>query len=269
MSENLFPILSNFFFLVPAVQAFRYGRITRAIIYALIPFTSGSFHACDEGYSCVFPFVMHKNLDYIFAILIIPLTALYFVHWGDVWQPLERLLIIIFILLIAVIVNVQQDSESLIGLGIILLSAVLVPVIYWIGYAVNAAMQWPRPPLLCCCHKNYNGAHGARYFPKYEWGALLAGVSLTSIGVYLFMVQGTLIYTWSYVLHSMWHIMAAFGQYYIIQIKAPVPMASYRVLDTDISKIKTAIVRTLQNNDSFLKRDIPTILRYDTLPQEV
>lgn len=232
-------MLSNFFFLVPCVRAFQYGHFTRCIIYLLIPFTSGSFHACDEGFACVFPFVVHRNLDYIFAIFIIPLTALYFVHWGDTWAPLERFLIVTFALLIGLLVSLggTADSATTIGLGLVLFAAVAVPIIYWISYAANAYMQWPRPKYKCC--------QGTDYFPPYEWGAMLAGVSLTAIGIYLFLVQGTLVYQWSWVLHSMWHIMAAFGQDYILQIKAPEPHAVYRVLDADLNKITPSVVQAI------------------------
>jgi hypothetical protein len=205
----------------------------------------------------VFSFETHRDLDYIFAILMFPLTTLYFVHWGDTWAPLERLLIIVFALIISVLVISEQDKSSMVGQAIIAAASLAIPIIYWIGYAANAAMQYPRPPLKCCCQKGYESLPGGRYFPKYEWGALLAGVSLTSIAIYLFTVQGTLVYSWTWVLHSMWHILAAFGQYYIIQIKAPAPLAAYRVLDADINKITPEIVKILHDKHGQFDKRYP------------
>jgi hypothetical protein len=188
-------------------------------------------------------------LDYITAILILPLTALYFVHWGDVWAPLERALIIVFVVLISAIVVQQDGSDSLVGTGLIAGAAILIPILYWIGYAVNGAMQYPRKK---CCSPS-----GGIYFPKYEWGALLAGVAFTAIAVYLFLVQGTLVYSWTWVIHSMWHILAAFGQYYIAKIKAPVSRAAYRVLDADINKVTPEVVSAISRNLHQLDRRTP------------
>src|SRR5678815_3025883 len=88
MSFNVFPVVSNIAFLLPSINAFVYGEYIYSVIYALILFTSGSFHACDEGFGCVFPFVVETNMDYIVAILIIPMTAIYFVHWHRLWMPM-------------------------------------------------------------------------------------------------------------------------------------------------------------------------------------
>lgn len=217
------------------MEAYTYGHYTYALIYFLILFTSGSFHACDQGYTCLFSFQTQKDLDYIFAGLILPLTALYLIHWerSYMWAPLQRWFIILFALLISLLVVKGWGSE-LSGQAVIAGVSLAVVVGYWIGYAVNAVcIEYPAPPALhWCWSPDYDAAGVAgRYFPKYEWGALLAGTALTSIGVYLFISQGTFLYTWGWVTHSMWHILAAFGQYFIIQCKAPVDFAQFRVLD--------------------------------------
>jgi hypothetical protein len=166
----------------------------------------------------------------------LPLTALYLVHWerSYIWAPLQRVFIILFAVLITLLV-VEGGGSELGGQAVIAGASFAVVICYWIGYAVNAVcIEYPAPPkLVWCWSKEYDAAGVAgRYFPKYEWGALLAGISLTSIGVYLFISQGIFLYTWTWVTHSMWHILAAFGQYFIIQCKAPVDYALFRVLDS-------------------------------------
>ena len=246
----LYPIVSNFFFLIAAFNYFLYRSYFRSFIYVLIPFTSGSFHACDEGYMCIFPFIVHKNLDYIFAILIISLTALYFVHWDDTWAPLETLLIVVFALLISIFVVLEDAGTSLLGAGIVVIASLLVPVIYWIGYAIHTSLDYPSPKF---CSLN----SGGKYFPKYEWGAVLAGVVLTAMAIFLFVSQSRFAYSWSWVLHSQWHILAAFGQYYICEIKAPRPFATYRVLESQLHKITPEIVNYLYHNDHLFDKRYP------------
>jgi hypothetical protein len=246
MSHHIFPIVSNLAFLFSAVAYFSKNEYLYAFVNFLIPFTSGSFHACDEGFTCIFSFMTHKSLDYIFAILIIPLTFMYFVKWEEVWYPLKNILIVTYAFLIALMVVVQQDADSLVGAGIVAASAFLIPVIYWIGYAIEKTMHYPAPK---CC--------SGLYFPKYEWGAVLAGTALSAIGVYLFISQSRFVYGWTPILHSLWHIMAALGQVYVSQIKATVSPSTYCIIEGKAEHITPDLVTYLHNNVDTFDKNYP------------
>jgi hypothetical protein len=212
-------------FLLPSINAFVYGEYIYSIIYALILFTSGSFHACDEGFGCVFPFVVETNMDYIVAILIIPMTAIYFVHWHYVWKHMQEILLVLFVFLV-ILVQVQNTSnDSLTGAAIVVAASLGIPLCYWLAYFVY--MRWVYVPEV-----STPPGGGARlrwkptwtnwgYFPKYEWGALLASIGLSAIAIALFSTQGMFAYSWVPDIHAMWHIFAAFGQYFLMEIKAP------------------------------------------------
>jgi hypothetical protein len=265
MSHNVFPVVSNIAFLLPSLNAFVYGEYIYSVIYALILFTSGSFHACDEGFGCVFPFVVETNMDYIVAILIIPMTAIYFVHWHYFWQPMQNVLLVLFVFLV-ILVQIENTSDSLTAPALIVAASIAIPLCYWIGYFVY--MRWvyvPPPPPGKHSKRTFIGAGGDvdlpnpipepaapprvrvkvgnspksapkapppagpwrpswrnwGYFPKYEWGALLASIGLSAIAIALFATQGMFAYQWVPDIHAMWHIFAAFGQYFLMEIKAP------------------------------------------------
>ena len=111
---QIFPIISNLAFIPPAIRAAYHGHYTRSAIYALIPFTSGSYHACDAYASaCLFSFSFHRQLDFFFAELIIPLSALFLVFWGD-WAPVERFLIIGFAVALAILQYTLPTSDFIV-----------------------------------------------------------------------------------------------------------------------------------------------------------
>jgi hypothetical protein len=224
MSHNIFPVVSNIFFLFPSINAFVYGEYIYSVIYALILFTSGSFHACDEGFGCVFPFVIETKMDYIVAILTIPMTAIYLVHWNYVWKHLQDILLVMFVFLV-VLIEVQNTSDSFTAPGLIVAGSLAIPLCYWIAYfvymrwvyvpetAAAAAVSLPKPRFPTWTNWGY--------FPKYEWGALLASIGLSAVAISLFATQGMFAYSYVPDIHAMWHIFAAFGQYFLMEIKAP------------------------------------------------
>lgn len=250
-NKQIFPVLSNAFFVVPAFTAFGWGVFLYGVIYALIPFTSGTFHACEQGFGCLFSFQTHTQLDYIFATLIIPMTGLYLVHWEHIWTPLRDILLLAFALVISLVVTqVTEEDNMFIWQGLIIAASVAIPITYWIGYYVYA--RYIRIPFVPSAALGRQGEQEPRYFPKYEWGALLAGVSLTVAGVTVFMTQGMYAYEYVPDLHGMWHVLAAFGQGYLMQCKAPERLIYYihgRKMKYINSDVLAAIEKNIENVD--------------------
>ncbi len=220
------------------VVAFTWRVFLYGIIYALIPFTSGSFHACEQGYGCIFSFKTHTDLDYIVALLIVPMTTLYLVHWEEVWAPLQDILLVLYILLISFFVNqVETESAFFTAQACIVGSALFIPVIYWIGYFINARFISLKKP--------------KHYFPQYKWSALAIGLCLTVTGMTLFLTQGMFAYQYVADLHGMWHVLCAFGQAYIIQIKAPTRVV-YVVKREDWKYLETSIVEQIDQKIPYI-----------------
>jgi Protein of unknown function (DUF3522) len=200
------------------VRAIYYGRYTRGAIYAAIPFTSGSYHACDAYASaCLFGFGFHHQLDFFFAELIIPLSALYLIHWGD-WAPVERFLIVAFGLALAILQYLLPTSDFVVQ-GAVVATALAIVTTYWIGYAAVACMQEKR----CVAA-----------FPAYNWPQLLAFVALATLSIVMFSVQNY-VFLWYDWIHSLWHCLAAFGQFFLLDAKPPTTNRS-SPLDAKIQK---------------------------------
>ncbi len=259
--QQILPVVSNVFFFIPGFKAVAFDHWTRAIIYFLIPFTSGAFHLCDEMNICALDFIYLKNLDYLFALWIVPLTNLYFVHWGDTWAPLERLLIALYGVGLYAGIAKSTSSNDMLGQMLVAGTSFLIPLIYWIAYFANRVLENPkRSPCVNCFTAEYEAVarREGRYFPKYEWGYMLCGVGMTGIGVFLFTLQSNINPADGWQVHALWHMCAALGQYYILGIKAPPILGSYRVLDTQYFQEET---RPLV---AFLESKHPKLLRYSS-----
>lgn len=152
-------------------------------------------------------------------MLFMPMTGLIIIKWSQVWRPLKDVLLLLFAVLLAFCIYWGGGTYS----GMVLFAGIslLLPIVYWAGYMASACIDYPSYSI---------HAPGGRYFPKYEWGNLLAGVGLTANGVVLFIIQTTLAQEWWWIIHSLWHCAAAFGQWYILACKAPPPIASYHLL---------------------------------------
>lgn len=163
-------------------------------------------------------------MDYIVAVLIIPMTAIYLVHWHYVWRHLQDILLVLFVFLV-VLVEVQNTSDSFTAPALIVAASLGIPLCYWIAYFVYMRWIFVPPPSAA------RGQHKKKpwrptwlnwgYFPKYEWGALLASIGLSAVAISLFATQGMFAYAWVANIHALWHIFAAFGQYFLMEIKAP------------------------------------------------
>lgn len=201
-------VVSNLVFLVPVIKAARMVcagdaiRIVWATVYVCIIVASGSYHLCNSFSStCLFNAATHRAIDFFFAQLVIPLTALFLVYFSHRWQWLEWTAIAAFAALLFVL-------EITVGEGFIIqmilaLACFLIVAGYWIGFALY--------------RKRYGRARRAR-LPYYDWDAFLVGIVLTLLAVSLFATQMQW-HSGYWAIHSLWHALGAMGQYFILWIK--------------------------------------------------
>lgn len=197
-------VVSNLAFLIPSIQAAYLHRFTRAAIFFLMIFASGLYHLC-KAYSstCVFDAQVHRKLDFFFAQLIIPVTALYFIYFPPKWRRLERWLIILFAVVLFVL-EVLFDEAFFIQM-ILAIVGFFIIVFYWIGFAIDRF-----------------ATEGKARLPHYDWNMVVLGIVFTFMAVSLFATQkGWPQGYWA--IHSDWHILAALGQYFILLIRPAAP----------------------------------------------
>lgn len=206
-------IASNLFFLIPSVEAFRRHRWTRAVIYLFIIAASGTYHACNSfSTTCLFQAATHKRIDFFFAQLIIPLTALYIVYFAPRYRFVERIAILLFALLIFVL-EITTGVSFFIQIVLAGVSFLIIAV-YWVWYASTARLYTGRARL-----------------PPYDWEPFFLGILLTLVACSLFATQSQ----WHpgyWAVHSIWHTNAAIGQYFILRIKPGAP--KFALLDAPI-----------------------------------
>jgi len=199
--HNALPILSNGAFLLPACAAWSLGRYTRMCIFVLIIVASSMYHSCYAfGHTCHLDPLHYQHLDFFFAQLVIPLTALYVVRFDDRWAWLQRVAIVAFAF---VIVMVQLTvGHSLIVQMVIAAVSLVVILGYWMGYNVVRGHTWSTWELI----------------PNiYHWDSLGQAVCLTGIACALFVTQMQA-HTLYWAVHSVWHVSAALAQYHLLYI---------------------------------------------------
>ena len=207
-------VYSNLAFLLPAFRALARGLFTRFMFDVVVPFTSGGYHACrTSGTRCIFgiSYPTFHAADFVVAQMAIPLTALYFIYWKS-YAWLQHILILTFLLVM--IFMVVQGGDTFTAQALITAVSVGIVVIYWIGYALTS--YWDT---------------GKSAFPRYDWGALVAGIVFMGIAIGLFQMQNRVSTRYYWDIHSAWHFCAAIGQWYMWAIKPPDKHAFYRVLD--------------------------------------
>lgn len=191
---NIFPVISNLAFLAPGIRAIQYGRVGRAFIYFLVIFSSGSYHLC-KSYSgaCLFEYQSHKQFDFVIAQVNIPVGALYFIYFPLSLAWLEWWTLLISLLLTTLVVTCFSAGFYI--QCIISAAFFLVIFIYW--------------GIFYCLHGR---------IPKYKWKEVMLGVAVSIIGLSMFQLQNV----WPagyWALHSLWHILIAFGQFFLIGIR--------------------------------------------------
>lgn len=198
MAESL-TIASNAFFLLPSITAFYLRRYTRGVLYLLTGICSSMYHACNTYQNaCLFPAQIHRGMDFFFAQLLIPLTALYIVYFPLEYEWIERVLTITFAFAIFVILITAGD---VIYIQIILVAISLCIILgYWLVYA--------------CIYRGE--------FPKYRWSAFGMAIGLTTVSCALFATEMQ-VHVMYWAIHSLWHVDAALAQFFLLIMRPAAP----------------------------------------------
>ncbi len=217
---DVLTIISNIFFILPAIQAWMGKVWVLVMLYVLIIVNSSMYHACNSYASlCVFPSLNHRMMDFFFAQLIIPATAFTLILMPNSLRGLQTMSFIALAFTIFVI-QIAVGESIYIQMGIALGSLGAI-VVYWIIYGSRQAIN-----------------EGAFTLPPYDWGHLTMGICMTGIACSLYSseMQYHLLY-WA--VHSCWHAIAAYGQVFILMCRPPDPEGEYAVLNSVVGGAAT------------------------------
>jgi hypothetical protein len=250
--QNYWVVISNVFFFIPSFLAFSLCEYFYFVIYFIIPFTSGSFHACSEGFGCLFPFDVHVKLDYITATLIAPMTMIYIVRWEQIWKPMQDILILLFLLIISLMVVLSTSDNAYAWQALVIGASILIPITYWIGYAIYMkCIIFPK---------------ATRFFPEYQWYYLSVGMTLTVVALILYLSQGTFWYPYTADIHGFWHILAAYGQTFILLCKCKKSFISpliYKMYSQDVPYINNDVIGEIRKNFDQIDKTRPLSLKIE------
>jgi hypothetical protein len=208
-------IVSNLAFLIPAIKGIYMYKgkgaaakpwrlrhrtivLVASAIYIAIILASGTYHMCNSySATCLFGAATHKSIDFFFAQLVIPLSALILIGVTAEWSALDWWWMVFFGALLFVL-------EITVGEGFVVqmalaLSCFALLATYWIGYAVQSK----------------RGKTGRWAFPKYNWDNFIMGISITFMAVSLFATQMQW-HSGYWAIHSTWHVLGALGQYFLL-----------------------------------------------------
>ena len=195
-SEDVLTVLSNIFLLIPAATAIIYRRYIRSILLIIETVISSLMHLCDSFGVCAASFQTLSSVDFFFAQWMIPQIALLIPYWGPRYQWLEYWLLILSGLAIYLF-QVYLPNQLYVQAGIVIF-CVLCVLIYWLVYALRPG--------------------GPRRLPPYFFtGLLLLLISVMLFGALSVWPTGY------FAAHSLWHMLAALGYHFFLQIKRPGP----------------------------------------------
>ena len=192
------PVLSNLLALPASWIAFVSGEYLAAFFNLMAALFSSYYHLCKSYRGvCLVDFDIHQNGDFLFAELAIVTTAILLVYWPPhlYWLKNGSLILGAGILLILRL----NQVNGMVAHGAVAIGALLVPMVYWILF-------WVR-------HKR---------FPRYKWPLFTAGTIISTMGIYLFIIQNNWVDAY-WLIHSVWHAFVFLGQYFFLQVRYVVP----------------------------------------------
>lgn len=195
---GLLPVVSNLWFILPAVRAFLWGNHGLTVSFGLVLFTSTSYHLCKH-YSmlCLFEYSEHLKLDFVLAFVALPLLSFNFIYWPRRYRYWSWWCYLMSFFSVALLVSFVEPD--ILVQSIIVISSFVIIVTYWsIFYYIH------------------------RKLPYYNWNQLVMGLGCSFLGVAFFLNQNFYPEGYPY-LHFMWHTLVAIGSFFFIGSKRIAP----------------------------------------------
>lgn len=196
MWEDVFTIVSNLGFLFPFALAVHYGYVLVAFdLMAQMLFSMG-YHTCNSySGACLglSPLVWRYG-DFFWAQYMIFRTALILIHFPNRWVR-PALMLTAGGVLFMVQRWVGESTWLQLGVAFVAFGGLLI---YWIIYALNAHAQGKKSLL-----------------PPYRWLFVWLGFALSALACSLYVTE-MLNHRLYWAIHSVWHMDAALGQFFIL-----------------------------------------------------
>lgn len=198
MWEDIFTVLSNLGFLLPFALAVHYGYVLTAFdLMAQMLFSMG-YHTCNSySGACLglSPLVWRYG-DFFWAQYLIFRTSILLIHFESRWAR-PALMVTAGMVLFMVQRWVGESTWLQLGVAFVSLGGLLF---YWIIYALN---------------QHAKGKSGRELLPPYRWLFVCLGFALSALACSLYVTE-MLNHRLYWAIHSVWHLDAALGQFFIL-----------------------------------------------------
>jgi hypothetical protein len=200
MWEDIFTIISNLAFLIPFSLAVHYGYVLTAFDLMAQMLFSMAYHSCNSYSSACLGLspMFWRHGDFFWAQYLIMRTALNLIHFRNRWVRPSLMIAggtLIFLLQAWIGESMWlQFIIAFISLGGLLL--------YWGVYAFQRYMENPDRPW-------------SELFPPYRWLYVAMGFALSGLACSLYVTE-MLDHKLYWAIHSVWHMDAALGQFFVL-----------------------------------------------------
>lgn len=196
MWEDVFTILSNLGFIFPFALAVHYGEVLTAFDLMAQMLFSMVYHSCNSysGACLGLSPLIWRYGDFFWAQYVIFRTALLLIHFESRWTR-PALMVTAGTVIFMLQRWIGESMWLQMGVAFVSLGGLLL---YWIIYAMLRYSRGQRPLL-----------------PPYRWLYVCLGFALSALACSLYVTE-MLNHRLYWAIHSVWHMDAALGQFYIL-----------------------------------------------------
>jgi len=204
MWEDVFTVISNLAFLLPFALAVELERIFVAFVYLFQMIDSAAYHTCNSFSGICFGLspLFWRHSDFFWAQFIPVFSVLNLIRFPSKPRAWIWVRPTIWVLSGVLIFMLQRwiGESTWLQFGIVGGSFIGL-LLYWAIYAWNAWMRDRDQESL---------------LPPYRWNNLTLGLALSALAssLYVTEMQNHNMY-WA--IHSVWHVLAALGQYFLLK----------------------------------------------------
>lgn len=242
----VFLVLSNAPFAWLGYVAYRYRFYFQAALAWGVFVKSSLYHLCKPTNGvCLLPYPILYNFDFFFALMNLPVVVHYFLpyyspiaYWHSLPEKGRRATTTKELRFFTGFLG--KETVMFVFYGVLIVLIINMGWINWIGYGLLLILVVLEALIVVVVTR-------IRFhvWPFFRWPYFITGFTLLTLGAISYISQDSFpsanyVYIYS-VLHSLWHIVSAVGQYFLIKARLYAPPADIleelRKADVDLEHV--------------------------------
>lgn len=234
-----FLVASNLAFIPVIWRSLQFRQYIRAVIFTGNLLSSSTYHLCKPVNGvCLLPYYALGNFDFFFAILNPVVVALYLIPFDAIYKdPVTGKYVGRGVKGAVLVRHSLRHIEQMMLLGYGFLIAILLALGFNSFVAFGVVGGSVSVIVLAAVLYNYS-VYEIR--PHFDWPDLVIALVLLATGSTLFIVQEFMSPQLYWIVHSIWHVLAAVGQLYLLDSRNWQHRALLDLRQTDLEDIEQA-----------------------------